>query len=161
VLLVCFVLVTLGLAFMAVLEYLMYGENVKSQVALNLPPREIGSKIAIYTTLISPVTKYALTVTPIVSAVENSLMFYHNENKVISVVVRTLFLISSVIIALTVPFFEYLMSLVGPFLSATASIIWPSLCYLKITGAYQRFGCELVIIFGIVLMGIFVVIIGT
>ncbi|KAI3970930.1 hypothetical protein MKX01_024577 [Papaver californicum] len=161
VLLVCFVLVTLGLAFMAVLGYLMYGENVKSQVTLNLPPREIGSKIAIYTTLISPVTKYALTVTPIVSAVENSLMFYHNESKVVSVVVRTLFLISSVIIALTVPFFEYLMSLVGAFLSATASIILPSLCYLKIMGAYQRFGCELVIIFGIVLMGIFVVIIGT
>ncbi|KAI3953883.1 hypothetical protein MKW98_017707 [Papaver atlanticum] len=162
-LLLCFVLVTLGLAFMAVLGYLMYGENVKSQVTLNLPPREIGSKIAIYTTLISPVTKYALTVTPIVSAIENSLMFYHNESKAVSVslVVRTLFLISSVIIALTVPFFEYLMSLVGAFLSATASIILPSLCYLKITGAYRRFGCELVIILGIVLMGIFVVIIGT
>lgn len=53
------------------------------------------------------------------------------------------------------------MSLVGAFLSATASIILPSLCYLKITGAYRRFGCELVIILGIVLMGIFVVIIGT
>ncbi|MCL7031989.1 hypothetical protein MKW94_005292 [Papaver nudicaule] len=161
VLLLCFVVVTLGLAFMAVLGYLMYGENVKSQVTLNLPPREIGSKIAIYTTLVSPITKYALTVTPIVSAIENALMLYHNESKVVSIVVRTLFLISSVIIALTVPFFEYLMSLVGAFLSATASIILPSLCYLKITGAYRRFGYELVIILGIVLMGIFVVVIGT
>ncbi|OVA08998.1 Amino acid transporter [Macleaya cordata] len=160
VLLLCFVLSTLSLAFMAVLGYLMYGENVKSQVTLNLPHELLGSKIAIYTTLVTPIAKYALTVTPVVSAIENSLMFYYN-NRAVSLLVRTMLLISSVIVALTVPFFEYLMALVGAFLSATVSIILPSLCYLKITGTYRRWGYELVIIIGIILMGISVVIIGT
>ncbi|OVA09000.1 Amino acid transporter [Macleaya cordata] len=51
VLLVCFVLCTISYAFMAVLGYLMYGENVQSQVTLNLPTKNLSSKIAIYTTL--------------------------------------------------------------------------------------------------------------
>uniref|UniRef100_A0A6N2LRS7 Amino acid transporter transmembrane domain-containing protein n=1 Tax=Salix viminalis TaxID=40686 RepID=A0A6N2LRS7_SALVM len=41
------------------LGYLMYGEYLKSQVTLNLPIRKIGSKLAIYTTLVNPLTKYA------------------------------------------------------------------------------------------------------
>ncbi|OVA00379.1 Amino acid transporter [Macleaya cordata] len=132
---------------MAVLGYLMYGENVKSQVTLNLPHELLGSKIAIYTTLVTPIAKYTLTVTPVVAAIENSyLMFYYN-NRAVSLLVRTLLLISSVIVALTVPFFEYLMALVGAFLGATVSIM--------------RWGYELVIIIGIILVGISVVIIGT
>lgn len=145
---------------MAVLGYLMFGENVKSQVTLNLPIEKLSSKVAIYTTLVTPIAKYALMVTPIVSAIENSLRF-NNNNRTTSLIIRTLLLISSLIVALVIPFFGYLMSLVGAFLSATASIILPSLCYLKITRTYRRLSYELVIIIGIILMGISVVIVGT
>ncbi|KAI3844932.1 hypothetical protein MKX03_019307 [Papaver bracteatum] len=141
VLLLCFVLCTISYAAMAVLGYLI-------------------SKIAIYTTLVTPIAKYALMVTPIVNAIESSLGIYYN-NKAISLLIRTMFLVSSVTVALAIPFFGYLMSLVGAFLSATASIIIPCLCYLKIMGTYRRWGYELVTIIGIILMGISVVVIGT
>ncbi|KAI3953881.1 hypothetical protein MKW98_017705 [Papaver atlanticum] len=146
VLLLCFVLCTISYGTMA--------------VTLNLPIDKLSSKIAIYTTLVTPIAKYALMATPIVNAIESSSGISYN-NKTIRLLIRTLFLISSVILALTIPFFGYLMSLVGAFLSATASIIIPCLCYLKIMGTYRSWGYELVIIIGIILMGISVVIIGT
>ncbi|KAI3916684.1 hypothetical protein MKW92_006872 [Papaver armeniacum] len=159
VLLLCFVLCTISYAAMAVFGYLMFGENLKSQVTLNLPTDKLSSKIAIYTTLVTPIAKYALMATPIVNAIENSSGINHN-NKSISILIRTMFLVSSVTVALAIPFFGYLMSLVGAFPSATASIIIPCLCYLKIMGTYRRWGYELVTIIGIILMGISVVVIG-
>ncbi|XP_026383181.1 amino acid transporter AVT1J-like [Papaver somniferum] len=160
VLLLCFAVCTISYATMAVMGYLMFGEYIKSQITLNLPIDKLSSKIAIYTTLVTPIAKYALMATPVVNAIETSSGFNYN-NKTMSLVIRTMFLISSVIVALAIPFFGYLMSLVGAFLSATASIIIPCLCYLKIMGTYRRWGYELVIIIGIILMGISVVIVGT
>ncbi|RZC61118.1 hypothetical protein C5167_022887 [Papaver somniferum] len=158
VLLLCFVLCTISYAAMAVLGYLMFGENIKSQVTLNLPTDKLSSKVAIYTTLVTPIAKYALIATPIVNAIESSSGINHN-NRSISILIRTLFLVNSVMVALAIPFFGYLMSLVGAFLSATASIIIPCLCYLKIMGTYRRWGYELVTVIGIILMGISVVVI--
>ncbi|CAB4304237.1 unnamed protein product [Prunus armeniaca] len=71
VLLVCFILCTLGYASMAVLGYLMFGSTVESQITLNLPTEELSSKIAIWTTLINPLSKYALMVTPILNTAQN------------------------------------------------------------------------------------------
>lgn len=158
VMVVCFALCTVGYTSMAILGYLMFGDSVESQVTLNLPLGEISSKVAIYTTLVNPVTKYSLMVTPIIAAVENLLI---NKNRPMSLFMRTLLLISTVIVALTVPFFGDLMSLVGAFLSSTASIILPCLCYLKISGTYRRMSCELVLVIAILLMGVSVVITGT
>ena len=63
--------------------------------------------------------------------------------------------------ALAVPFSGSLMSLVGALLSVTASILLPCFCYLKISGIYLKFGVELVIIIGVVLMGISTAVVGT
>jgi hypothetical protein len=64
---------------MGVIGYLMYGESLKSQVTLNLPSKNIGSSIAIYTTLINPFTKFALLITPIAEAIEDSLHIGKNR----------------------------------------------------------------------------------
>ncbi|CAB4304129.1 unnamed protein product [Prunus armeniaca] len=60
VLLLCFILCTIGYASMAVLGYLMFGSTVQSQITLNLPTETLSSKIAIWTALINPLSKYAL-----------------------------------------------------------------------------------------------------
>ncbi|XP_019053419.1 PREDICTED: amino acid transporter ANT1-like isoform X2 [Nelumbo nucifera] len=160
VMVLCFILSTIGYASIAVLGYLMYGSNVASQVTLNLPNEKLSSKIAIYTTLLNPITKYALVITPIREAVENSLPYAY-KSRCINLLVRTMLLMSTAIVALMVPFFGYLMALVGAFLSVTASIILPCLCYLKISGNYRRWGYEFVFIMGIILIGLLVVVVGT
>ncbi|KAL9389093.1 hypothetical protein Peur_017698 [Populus x canadensis] len=159
VLLVCFVTSTITYGSMAVLGYLMYGEYLKSQVTLNLPIRKIGSKIAIYTTLINPLTKYAVITAPIATAIEDTLVF--RNSRYLSILIRTVIVISTVVVALTIPFFGYVMAFIGAFLSVTVSMLLPCLCYLRIDKSAKRFGLELVLIVGILIVGSFVGIIGT
>ncbi|XP_058083514.1 amino acid transporter AVT1J-like isoform X2 [Magnolia sinica] len=158
-LILCFVLCTFNYGAMAILGYLMYGQDVKSQVTLNLPVGKISSKIAIYTTLINPFAKYALVITPIAGAIEDR--FRINNNRTISVLIRTLLVISTVIVALIVPFFAYLMAFTGSFLSSTASMVLPCICYLKIFKASRSHQTEFTIIVGIIVIGILVAITGT
>ncbi|KAK2655230.1 hypothetical protein Ddye_008282 [Dipteronia dyeriana] len=160
VLMVCFFLCTFIYASMAIFGYLMFGSGVKSQITLNLPTNNLSSRMAIYTTLVNPISKYALMVTPIVNATRNWFASHRNKEP-FRLLTSTALVISTVIVALTVPFFAYLMSLVGAFLSVTASIILPCLCYLKISGTYQRLGFEIVVLVGIIIIGVAVVVIGT
>ncbi|KAJ0692546.1 putative amino acid transporter, transmembrane domain-containing protein [Helianthus annuus] len=61
VLLVCFVFCTITYSSMAVV-----GSEVESQVTLNFPTNKISSIVAICTTLVNPIAKYALMMTPII-----------------------------------------------------------------------------------------------
>ncbi|KAK1383617.1 Vacuolar amino acid transporter 1 [Heracleum sosnowskyi] len=160
VMFLCFFLCTLTYSSMAVFGYLMFGADVQSEITLNLPKSKVGSKIAIYTTLVNPIAKYALMVTPIVHSIESRFRSYCNKRS-FSLLIRITLLISTIVVALAVPFFELLMSLVGAFLSMSASIILPCMCYLKISGAYQRLGIEVGIIGAILLFGVLIVIAGT
>ncbi|XWS30255.1 hypothetical protein CRYUN_Cryun24cG0100800 [Craigia yunnanensis] len=160
VLVVCFVLCTIFYASMAIFGYLMFGSDVQSQITLNLPTNKLSSRVAIYTTLVNPISKYALMVTPIVNATKTWFP-YHHKKRFLSLFVGTALVISTVLVALAVPFFGSLMSLVGAFLSITASVILPCFCYLKISGTYQRFDGELVVVGLIIIMGVAVVIFGT
>nr|XP_016455796.1 PREDICTED: vacuolar amino acid transporter 1-like isoform X2 [Nicotiana tabacum] len=160
VMLVCFLLCTISYASMAIVGYLMFGPTVLSQITLNLPTNKISSKVAIYTTLVNPIAKYGLMIKPLVISFENQLPVNSNK-RVFSILIRTALVISTIIVALAIPFFGYLMSLVGAFLSITASIILPCLCFLRISGIYRTLGFELVVIVGIVIMGIAIMIVGT
>ncbi|XP_009360336.2 amino acid transporter AVT1I [Pyrus x bretschneideri] len=159
VLLICFVASTITYGSMAVLGYLMFGQNLKSQVTLNLPVRKISSRIAIYITIINPLTKYAIIITPIAAAIEDTRPF-RNSRRTVSIFVRTLIVISTIIVALAIPFFSYLMALVGASLSVTVSVLLPCLFYLKIKVAARRFGFELVVIVAIMVIGSFVGVVG-
>lgn len=157
----CFVLCTIGYASMAVMGYLMFGDAVESQITLNLPIGKLSSKVAIYTTLVNPICKYALMVTPIVNAAKQHLPLWSHKKRLLGILVGTVLVISNVTVALCLPFFGYLMSLVGAFLSVTASIILPCLCYLKISGSYRSFGFKSIMIWAIVLSGVAVAVFGT
>lgn len=137
----------------------MYGETIKSQVTLNLPIGKMSSKIAVYTTLISPFTKYAIIITPIATAIEDRNLF--RESRTMRLLIRTAIVISTVVVALIVPFFGYIMAFIGAFLSVAMSILLPCLCYLKIRKAWQSFGVELVLIVAILVMGSLVAVVGT
>ncbi|PIN17165.1 Amino acid transporter [Handroanthus impetiginosus] len=156
VLLVCFIWSTISYGSMAVLGYLMYGEDLMSQK----PSNEISSKIAIYTTIINPITKYAIIICPIAMALEETLLV--QNNKLVSLIIRTTLVINTVIVALLVPFFGYMMAFIGAFLSISGSILFPCLCYLKINKKLRNFGLELIFILVIILvLGFFAAAVGT
>ncbi|KAJ0635827.1 putative amino acid transporter, transmembrane domain-containing protein [Helianthus annuus] len=159
VLLVCFVLSTISYGSMAIFGYLMFGEHLTSQITLNLPTKNISSKIAIYTTLINPISKYALVISPIATAVEETVPF--RESKTMSCLIRTCIVTSTVFVALVVPFFGYVMAFIGAFLSITVSVLLPCLCYCKIIIGFKKFGVELMVIFMILLFGTLVAVVGT
>ncbi|VAI84466.1 unnamed protein product [Triticum turgidum subsp. durum] len=160
VLLLCFIICTLSYGLMGVVGYLMYGESLKSQVTLNLPSRNLSSSIAIYTTLINPFTKFALLVTPIAEAIEDTL--HVGKNKAISVSIRTSLVVSTTIVALVVPYFAYAVALTGSFLSGTATMLLPCICYLKIRSrTCRKVGFEQVVCVGIIVVGVGLVVVGT
>ncbi|KAK8947983.1 hypothetical protein KSP40_PGU016407 [Platanthera guangdongensis] len=159
VLLICFAIATINYVLMAILGYLMFGQAAKSQVTLNLPVVKISAKIAIYTTLINPLAKYALIVMPIVNAIEDRLQV--SKNRAIGILIRTVLVITTAIVALSVPFFGYIVALTGSFLSSNDTMILPCLCYLKIFKRSRRWGLELVMILAVVVMGAFLAVVGT
>ncbi|XP_020519734.1 vacuolar amino acid transporter 1-like isoform X3 [Amborella trichopoda] len=73
---------------MALSGYLMFGDQVKAQITLNLPPKNISSAIAIYASIATPFAKYALVVTPIVIAIEEATPLC--KHRPMSLLIRTL-----------------------------------------------------------------------
>ncbi|PWA78382.1 amino acid transporter, transmembrane domain-containing protein [Artemisia annua] len=105
VLLLCFVFCTITYSSMAVVGYLMFGTNVQSQITLNLPTEKISSRVAICTTLVNPIAKYALMVTPIMDSIEERFLSIYNTRKY-NLLIRTALVISTVIVAIALPFFR-------------------------------------------------------
>ncbi|KAF3443985.1 hypothetical protein FNV43_RR13675 [Rhamnella rubrinervis] len=159
VLILCFTVCTLGYITMAIFGYLMFGSSVESQITLNLPVGKLSSRIAIYTTLVAPIAKYPMAVTPIVDAAMNYCPS-HVSKRLFGILVSTALLIGSITVALVLPFLADLMSLVGAFLGIAASIIVPCVCYLKICGD-QIYRCEMVAVGCVILFGFVVLVFGT
>lgn len=160
VLFISFGLATLSYITMAVIGYLMFGRDTLPEITLNLPKGKISSKIAIYTTLVSPIAKYALIITPVAEAIERKLVSPYNI-KPICLLLRTLLLISTVVVALVFPFFGTLMALVGAALNITVSILLPCTCFLKISRTYRKWKIETVVLYGIIVFGLLIGVLGT
>ncbi|VAH87244.1 unnamed protein product [Triticum turgidum subsp. durum] len=159
VLLFSSVLRSLNYGLTAVLGYLIYGDDVQSQVTLNLPSGRLYTKIAIVMTLVNPLTKYALLVAPITSAIEERFSLMGSGPA--RVAVSTAVLVSTVAVACMVPFFGFLMSFIGSFLSVMATVFFPCLCYLKIYKAKGLRRVEVAAIVAILMLGAFVAVTGT
>ncbi|CAI8606841.1 unnamed protein product [Vicia faba] len=159
VVLVCFVISTIIYGTIAILGYMMFGDNLKSQITLNLPKNTISTKIAIYSTVINPFTKYAIEISPITIAIEDKWNLC--MRRPISIIVRTTIVASSVLVALCIPFFAYIMAFTGAFLSVAISLLFPCVCYLKMNKAGKKFELEMMIIMGILVIGTLIGIQGT
>ncbi|KAI4340121.1 hypothetical protein MLD38_024989 [Melastoma candidum] len=158
--LVMFGLGTLSYTSMAVLGYLMFGHNLSSQITLNLPSNKISSKMAIYTTLLIPISKYALVTTPIVESIERSLPPKCNVRP-IRLLVRTLLLLASLTVAISFPYFGILMALVGAVINVSGSVLMPCACFLRMFRSHGLPRVEVGIIVAILVFSMGVAVMGT
>lgn len=55
--------------------------------------------------VVNPITKYALTLTPVTLSLEELLPLALRESYFVSIVIRTILVMSTLVVALTVPFF--------------------------------------------------------
>ncbi|KAL8171684.1 hypothetical protein V2J09_023488 [Rumex salicifolius] len=161
VLLFSFLITTLTYALMAVAGYLMYGDNVEDQITLDLPTNSVSGNIAIYTTLLIPLTRYALMMTPVANAIESGLSEPQKNSKFVKRAIRLGLLFSTIIFAFLFPYFESLISIVGSIFVVMASLLLPCLCYLKISESYLTWSFKSIVTGLIVVFGIIFGILGT
>ncbi|RLM91377.1 vesicular GABA transporter-like [Panicum miliaceum] len=160
VLLISSVLCSVNYGLTAVLGYMIYGDGVQSQITLNLLSGKLYTKVAILTTIINPLAKYALLAVPITAAIEEKFSLPAGSGPA-RVSISTVVVVSTAVVASTVPFFGYLMSFIGSFLSVMATVIFPCLCFLKIYKAEGIRRIEIAAITGILMIGVFVAVTGT
>ncbi|KAH6762081.1 hypothetical protein C2S52_019514 [Perilla frutescens var. hirtella] len=119
-------------AGVAVFAFLMFGEATNPQFTLNLPTQLISSKLAGWAVFVAPLTKFGLAMTPVALAVEELLPTDQLTSHSTSILIRTSLVVSTLIVALTVPYFGSMMALIGSFLIMLTSLVLPCACYMRI-----------------------------
>ncbi|XP_024176607.1 amino acid transporter AVT1C [Rosa chinensis] len=155
ILLTCFCICTFMYAGVAVMGYTMFGEATLSQFTLNMPHNLVASKIAVWTTVVNPFTKYALTISPVAMSLEE--LVPSDKSRMYSIFIRTGLVLSTLVVGLCVPFFGLMMSLIGSLFTMLVALILPCACYLSILkGRVTRFQmilCIIIITVGVVASG--------
>ncbi|XP_026440712.1 amino acid transporter AVT1H-like [Papaver somniferum] len=131
---VSFTIVTFFYTTMAFMGAKLFGSELNSQVTLNMPRHIFVTKIALWATVIAPITKYAFALVPLASQLYDQRLpssVSANKRLFIRGFVGSLLLIIVLILALTVPYFEQVLGLTGSLVSIGVSVIFPCGFYTK------------------------------
>ncbi|KAG4376965.1 hypothetical protein GLYMA_18G004500v4 [Glycine max] len=112
----------------------MFGKDVKSQITLSMAPEHIVTKIALWATVVAPMTKYALEFTPFAIQLEHALpsSMSARTKTIIRGCIGSFSLLVILTLALSVPYFEHVLSLTGSLVSVAVCLILPCAFYVKI-----------------------------
>ncbi|KAK1320028.1 hypothetical protein QJS10_CPB04g01837 [Acorus calamus] len=132
-----FTLVTALYTALAFIGAKLFGPTVNSQITLSMPRHLVTTKIALWATVLTPMTKYALEFAPFAIQLEHSLphSMSARARTVIRGTIGSLFLLVILCLALTVPYFGDVLSLTGSLISVSICLVFPCAFYLKICWA--------------------------
>ncbi|OVA03233.1 Amino acid transporter [Macleaya cordata] len=131
---VSFTIVTVLYTTLAFMGAKLFGPEVNSQITLSMPRHLIFTKIALWATVLTPMTKYALEFAPIAMQLDHKLPCSMSSKMRVLIrgSVGSLLLIGILGLALSIPYFEYVLGLTGSLVSIGISIIFPCVFYTKI-----------------------------
>lgn len=112
----------------------MFGPQVSSQITLSMPQNLTVTKIALWATVLTPMTKYALEFAPFAIQLEQCLppSIKSRTKMIIRGTVGSILLLIILALALSVPYFEHVLSLTGSLVSVGICIVFPCAFYTKI-----------------------------
>ena len=131
---VSFTIVTALYTALAFLGAKLFGPEVNSQITLSMPPHLLLTKIALWATVLTPMTKYALEIAPFAIQLEHNLPASMSSKlkMIIRGCVGSFLLLLILALALSVPYFEYVLSLTGSLVSIAICVIFPCAFHTKI-----------------------------
>ncbi|MCD7461974.1 Amino acid transporter avt1h [Datura stramonium] len=131
---VSFSVVTTLYVSLAFMGAKLFGPQVSSQITLSMPHDQIITKIALWATILTPMTKYALEFAPFAIELEENLpsSMKSKAKMMIRGFVGSILLLVILILALCVPYFEHVLSLTGSLVSVGICLIFPCAFYTKI-----------------------------
>ncbi|KAM0822732.1 hypothetical protein ACQ4PT_071324 [Festuca glaucescens] len=105
-----------------------------TKVTLSMPPGLVFTRVALWATVLTPVTKYALEFAPFAIQLEHHLpaTMEPRARVIIRGSIGSAGLLLILVLALSVPYFQYVLSLTGSLISVAISVIFPCAFYLKI-----------------------------
>lgn len=131
---VSFSIVTILYTTLAFMGSKMFGPQINSQITLSMPKNLIFTKIALWATVLTPMTKYALEFAPFAIQLEHNLppKLQPLAKKIIRGGVGSILLLLILVLALCVPYFNHVLSLTGSLVSVGICVVFPCAFYTKI-----------------------------
>ncbi|XWS13472.1 hypothetical protein CRYUN_Cryun36dG0040000 [Craigia yunnanensis] len=132
---VSFVSVTALYTALAFLGAKLFGPQVNPQITLSMPQHHFVTKIALWATVLTPMTKYALEFAPFAIQLEHNLpdSLSSRMKLIIRGCVGSILLLVILSLALSVPYFEHVLSLTGSLVSVCICMILPCAFYIKLS----------------------------
>ncbi|KAJ7950285.1 vacuolar amino acid transporter 1 [Quillaja saponaria] len=138
----------------AILGFLIFGDSVKSQFTLSMPKELPASGIAAWITVVIPLTKYPLTILPVALSIEELIPWPKLRCYAVSVLLRTILVFSTLVVALSIPFFGSLLALNGSLMAMLVALIFPCACSLRLLSGrltkVEIASCILIMVVGLV-----------
>ncbi|CAK7333287.1 unnamed protein product [Dovyalis caffra] len=108
-----------------------------AQITLSMPRHFILTKIALWATVFTPMTKYALEFAPFAIQLERNLpdSISSRTKTIIGGAVGSILLLIILALALSVPYFEHVLSLTGSLVSVSICMLFPCAFYIKLSWA--------------------------
>ena len=129
-------IVALNCLALGVAGYCLFGDDVADQVTLSLPAGSLAT-LAFALTTVNPFAKFALTLDPVAKGAESLFdlrVRASSTDAFVSRLLRTGLGVTALYLAVKLPFFGAGMSLIGCVLTLVVSVLFPSLCYLRMFG---------------------------